>query len=571
MLTSSRHSRNIGIGIALVFAARGAVVRLADMDQLDMTGRSFGRFQLLLEMSRGGMATLYLARVRGPQMFQKMVVIKKIHDHLADEQEFIEMFQDEARIAALIHHPNVATIFDMGEAGTSYYIAMEYVHGHNLAEVMRTAKRVHGSLPWTHVARIVADGAAGLHAAHELKNPDGRHLGVVHRDVSPQNLLISYDGHVKVVDFGIAYAAEKISHTTDGTIKGKVAYMSPEQASSAPLDRRSDVFSLGIVLFEACCMKRLFKADTDAGTLYRVLETVVPPPRSIRPDIPQGLEEIMLKALQKDPDDRYRTAGELAEALDRLLVAHGEVVSHQNVGELMVRYFDDQKKVKEEQIQQAMSSEPEKPMKAYGMNGAEVSGFPSGLETGSQIQQSLRRPVPFIALAGAGLAMALMLVIGVLLIAGVGDSSESQASEKPSPMTREERSFASKTAMEPARLAKQRPRPVAERPRKPRKVTLRILIRPVKARPVVHFRDKKHKGSPFEVDVKPSSEKERIEIDAEGFYPERLDLAPDKDKEVIVHLKPRPSRPRVRYYRRRGSRARRSRQRILKNLKDLPL
>lgn len=529
------------------------------MDQLsENAGKSFGRFQLLLEMSRGGMATLFLARLKGPQNFQKLVVIKKIHDHLAGEREFIEMFQDEARIAALIHHPNVATIFDMGTADDSYYIAMEYVHGHNLAEVMRTAKRVVGTLPWPHAARIVANAAAGLHAAHELRNPDGKPLNVVHRDVSPQNLLISYDGHVKVVDFGIAYAAEKISHTTDGTIKGKIAYMSPEQASSSPLDRRSDVFSLGIVLFEAVCMKRLFKADTDAATLYRVLETVVPPPSSVRPDIPPELEEIMLKALHKDPERRFATAGDLEEALERLLVRQGQMVSHHQIGDMMMRFFEDQRRVKDEQIQQASHAEPEEPMKAYGMAG-EVSSLPDGLHTDSLIHQTVQRPAPLTALIGAGLGVALVVVLGALLLTRADEPKQHNEKAKKQAVEHSAALAQRETGKVEEPMAVE-PRPRAMKPREkdkqPQQVRVRILVRPDKAKPVVKFRNKKHRGSPFEMQVVMSEEKESVEIAAKGYYTERLKLVPDRDKEVIVHLKPRPRRHNYSRTRRRTGRQR---------------
>jgi len=212
-----------------------------------------GRFELLMEISHGGMATLYLARMSGPQSFEKLVAVKRIHDHLAKERQFVEMFFDEARIAARIEHPNVASIFDLGEMDGIFYLAMEYVHGENLKDVIRESIRQHIAIPWTIIVTIVAEAARGLHAAHELKNSEGRLLGVVHRDVSPQNIVVSYDGHVKVIDFGVAYAAERVTHTEEGSVKGKLAYMSPEQVAGEPVDRRSDIFSLGIVLHEALC------------------------------------------------------------------------------------------------------------------------------------------------------------------------------------------------------------------------------------------------------------------------------------------------------------------------------
>ncbi len=527
------------------------------MDQLsEKQTRRFGRFQLLLEMAQGGMATLYLARLSGPVNFQKLVVIKKIHDHLAGEQEFIEMFQDEARIAALIHHPNVATIFDMGTVDKSYYIAMEYVHGHSIAEFMRAAKNVDGRIPWTIACRMVADAAAGLHAAHELTTPEGKPLNVVHRDVSPQNLLMSYDGHVKVVDFGIAYAAEKISHTSDGTIKGKIAYMSPEQASSSPLDRRSDVFSLGIILYESLTMKRLFKAKNDAATLYRVLECVVPPPTALQPDLPSDLESIVMKALAKDPEDRFETAGALEQALGRLLLQHGEMATHQDVGLLMTRYFEEKKSIKAEQIQNALQADPEEPMKAYQSSG-EGSIEPSRFQTDSIIQQMIRKPVSMVSLISAGLGIAIIVILSAVFIVASGkkhagaESAEekyaqsAQAREdgdtpnkRPGEDTQETGETQDKVGQKDSGESEETTK-IAE-PEKPKTIKIRILVQPktVDARAV--FRGKTYTGRPLEFAVQPSNKNEELVIEAQGYYSEHIEFIPGKDKEVIMNLRARP-------------------------------
>ena len=205
--------------------------------------QAFGRYELLMEMGAGGMATLYLGRMTGPSNFEKYLAIKKIHDELVADPQMIEMFLDEARISARIQHPNVVQIFEFDQIEGAHYIAMEYIHGHDLAELLRlVAHTPECGYRWAHAARIVADAAAGLHAAHELRTPDGKSLELVHRDVSPQNLLISYDGYVKVTDFGIAHAADKLSKTLAGTVKGKVAYMAPEQVRGGKVDRRADVF-----------------------------------------------------------------------------------------------------------------------------------------------------------------------------------------------------------------------------------------------------------------------------------------------------------------------------------------
>ncbi len=322
-------------------------------DTKPLANRDFGRYELLLKMGAGGMATIYLARMRGLETFEKNVVIKKIHNHLADEQRFVDMFLDEARISAMIHHPNVVQIFDLGKIEETLYIAMEYVDGVNLGQLLKTAFRVKSAaFGWDCAVRIVADAAAGLHAAHELTNAQGKSLEIVHRDVSPQNILVSFGGHIKIVDFGIAYAAERISHTQTGMLKGKLAYMSPEQAGGKILDRRSDVFSLGIVLWEAVCRKRLFRSKTEAETIVKVSAAAVPKPRSIRPTIPVELEAIILKALAMDPADRYSTAAELKQALEGLLALRSIVVGSEQIGKLTTHLFQDQKQVREQQLRE---------------------------------------------------------------------------------------------------------------------------------------------------------------------------------------------------------------------------
>lgn len=550
-----------------VSTSRERTAALCPRDELmesieEKTTKFFGRYQLLLEMAQGGMAALFLARIAGPEKFEKLLVIKKIHDHLAQEDEFIAMFLDEARIAALIHHPNVVTIFDMGQVQKARYIAMEYVHGHNLAELMRAAKRLDGQLPWNQAVRIVADAAAGLQAAHDLRNPEGRALNVVHRDVSPQNILISYDGHVKVVDFGIAYAAEKISQTSSGTVKGKMAYMSPEQATSRKLDRRSDIFSLGIVLWEAVCLKRLFKEETDAATLYRVIEAQAPKPRSVRPDLPVELEKVIMKALSKDADDRYETCGEFEEALEKVLYGQGEVTKDTHVSKLMNRVFHDQKKIKEEQIQLAMQANTGQPVKAIGMGG-EITSSPAGLNTDSLIHQTVKKPVPVFALVSVGLLVtAVVFLLAILLTRP--DSEPTRAEPAP-----EKKPLAIKAPMEepmePPRESRSRPMPVREKPRRPEKVTLRVVIRPNKAQARLSFKGRRYKGPVVELKVRKSDKKEKVTVKAKGFITEEFTITPQKDREIFLNLQPIKAKSWVRWRPRRG------RTRKITRLKPLPL
>src|SRR5262245_21397103 len=264
--------------------------------------RQLGRYQLMLELASGGMATVYLARVAGAAGFEKLVALKRIHAHLAKQQKFTEMFLDEARIAARIGHPNVCDVFDFGEADGTYYLAMEYLLGETVSRLMR--KRTHDPSPWTShelalLARIVAEAAQGLHAAHELRDDRGEPMHVVHRDVSPQNLFVTYDGAAKVVDFGIARARGRIHDTTTGSIKGKYAYMSPEQVKNQTLDRRTDVWALGAILWEMLTRKRLFRRDSEVDTLMAVNDEAIAPPSSVRSDVPTSFDPIVMGALTR--------------------------------------------------------------------------------------------------------------------------------------------------------------------------------------------------------------------------------------------------------------------------------
>jgi hypothetical protein len=306
--------------------------------------RQFGRYTLLYRFASGGMAHLYVARFTGPDGFEKLVAIKLIHEHLTNEPAFVKMFIDEARLASAISHANVAHIIELGKVGRTYYIAMEYVEGESVSALIRRTKP---SLRCS--ARNIANAAAGLHAAHELKTRDGVPRQAVHRDVSPQNLLVSYEGQVKVVDFGVARARGMLHDTDGGTVKGKFAYMAPEQATSKPVDRRADIFSLGIVLYEMTTRRRLFKGENDAETLRKVLDKEIKAPtKLVGPAYPQSLEQAILKALSRDPEGRFQTARELQTALENFIIESGGAYLPADVGELMAKVFADRIETKRE-------------------------------------------------------------------------------------------------------------------------------------------------------------------------------------------------------------------------------
>jgi TonB family protein len=283
----------------------------------------FGQYELLERIASGGMAELFRARRSGVEGFQKIVAIKKILPHIADNDEFITMFADEAKVAAQLNHPNIVHIYDLGkiEAG-GYFIAMEYVEGTDLRTVLRSGRDHDIPLPVPLAVYVASKVASALDYAHRRRDPRGEELRIVHRDVSPQNILISHEGEIKLCDFGIAKADRKVSQTESGALKGKLQYMSPEQAWGKLIDHRSDLFSLGCVLHEMLTGQRLFRGDSDLTVLELVRKAEVLPPSRVNPDVPAALDAIVLKALAREPDDRYGTGSEMLRDLESILYSY---------------------------------------------------------------------------------------------------------------------------------------------------------------------------------------------------------------------------------------------------------
>src|SRR4051812_30791805 len=271
-------------------------------DEANRLIRRIGRYEVLTLLQMGGMAELYLACVFGPGGFRKFVAVKRILPSLRHEEEFIAMFLDEARISAALSHSNIAQVFDLAEEDGELYIAMEYVAGQDVSRIQRAVASAGKRLPIGFSAAIVRDACTALHYAHHFTSPSGRALPVIHRDLTLRNIMVTYTGATKLVDFGIAKARGSIATTQAGRVKGSVAYMSPEQIRGEELTGRSDIFSAGVVLHELLVGKRLFSAVDDAATMHQVLNSDPVAPRRASPDVPEALSDVVMQALQKSPD-----------------------------------------------------------------------------------------------------------------------------------------------------------------------------------------------------------------------------------------------------------------------------
>lgn len=300
----------------------------------------FGRYYLMDRVAVGGMAEVFKAKSLGAEGFSKVVALKRILPNIAEDQEFITMFIDEAKIAVQLSHANVARILELGEDRGTYFIAMEYIQGKDLRTIFERAKRTEDkSIAALMAAYIISRVCEGLDYAHRKKDDTGKPLCIVHRDVSPQNILVSFDGDVKLIDFGVAKAQNKITRTQAGILKGKFSYMSPEQVQGLPLDQRSDIFGLGIVLHEMLVGQRLFVGKSDFQTLEKVRKAEAVKPSEINPNIPPELDEITMRALSRDPNTRYTYASEMHEDLQRFLYSRSPVYSRKNLSSYMHEVF----------------------------------------------------------------------------------------------------------------------------------------------------------------------------------------------------------------------------------------
>ncbi len=318
---------------------------------------AFGKYQLFASLGRGGMADVFLSVARGQMGFNKLAVIKRLRQALAEETAFRNMFLDEARLAARLSHPNIVHTYEVGEQGGVYFIAMEYLEGQSLNKVLKEALRRKEAIEPEIAVRIIADALAGLGYAHELRDYDGRPLSIIHRDISPHNIFVTYDGHTKLVDFGIAKAALSSTETEVGVLKGKVAYMSPEQAMGQRIDARSDLFAMGIVLWELLTQQRLMTGESAANTLHKLMNEPIPRISQVMPHVDPNLDARVARALEKDPNMRWQSATEMRHALESWLAAQPRGSARQeDVGRRMMTLFGSVREEIQRQIQKHMTA-----------------------------------------------------------------------------------------------------------------------------------------------------------------------------------------------------------------------
>jgi serine/threonine protein kinase len=284
-----------------------------------------GRYEIIERIGVGGMAEAFRARAHGPGGYQRELVIKRILPHLAEDPDFVRAFVDEAKILGMLNHPNIVGVYDFGEDQRRHYLALEFLDGPSLATIVERASRLNAPIPAGLIAHVGKEICHGLHAVHTARDPQGNPLGLIHRDITPSNVMTTINGSVKLLDFGVAKIAGSDQVTQHGRLKGKPGYFAPEQIAGTPIDARVDLFALGVLLHEMLCLRHLFHREGDgvASAIYRIMQMEIPPPGTIRTDAPAALDHIVLKALSRDPADRYATAAEMGNELDAVALETG--------------------------------------------------------------------------------------------------------------------------------------------------------------------------------------------------------------------------------------------------------
>lgn len=420
-----------------------------------MAGRVLGRYEVLTQLASGGMAAVYIARAIGVAGFERLVAVKVLHPHLAYEEEFISMFLDEARLAARIRHPNVVPTLDISDSGgDGYFLVMEYIEGDHLGALLGRSAKQGRRLETSLVMKMIIDGLGGLGAAHSLTDDKGEPLNIVHRDVSPHNIMVGTDGISRLTDFGVAKAEVRMASTRAGQFKGKLSYMAPEQASTGEADQRSDLFSMGIILWESLTGRRLFRGENNAATLAKILNDPIPAPSSLWPDL-EPFDALLAKALHRDPDQRFQTADEFMEAAEEVARLNGGIASTRAVGALATELIGAKLDEERARVQEAIESLGQREMGEAlmpvaregssgsmslpgisgrrvitGMHSESGTGMMPVILSGQHMLPAMGTPAPQPS-GGSGIKM---LVVALLLVAFVGGGLLAwQVANRPTP------------------------------------------------------------------------------------------------------------------------------------------
>ena len=320
-------------------------------------GTRFGKYMLINRIAVGGMAEIFLARQEGVEGFEKTICIKRIRPHLSSQVSFVRMFLNEAKLAAQLNHPNIVQIYDLGRIGESYFIAMEYISGRDMSRVIPKADKLGIPFPLVYALRIISSLCEGLYFAHNRTDAYGKALNIVHRDITPENVMVSFNGTVKILDFGIAKATSQIEQTRAGEIKGKLSYMSPEQCMGKPLDHRSDIFSLGVVAYEWITGYKLFTGENEMAILKAIIDGKIYPPSYFKEDVPEPVERILMKALEKDREKRYQSAWDLQYDVDQFLAGQEFTPSNIHLSNFMKQLFNDEAESERNLLQRVAQAE----------------------------------------------------------------------------------------------------------------------------------------------------------------------------------------------------------------------
>ena len=503
-----------------------------------MERHRIGRCEIIYPIAQGGMAGVYAGRLTGIAGFQRLVAVKIIHSHLSSDDIFIKMFLDEARLSAGIHHPNVGEVYELGEEDGVYYMICELILGQSLRSLHHHPILEDIAISPVVFARIASATAQGLQAAHELRSPDGTPLNLVHRDVSPRNILLTYDGFVKLIDFGVAYAQDRLSKTDVGTIKGKLGYMSPEQLKCHPVDRRSDIFSLGVVLYEMTTNQSPFAGENDAERIDKILYHQFDTPRAIDPSIPSRLETIILRAMAYDPNDRYSTAAEMSEDLESFIRASRESIESEVISGIMNALFMKERAFHIAKIRELgsyedyyeLESTPEttKNLRVSRSSPAQPSVAPR--------KEASKKPFwsPKIIIAGAFLFCLILLAY----------FSTGSPASRPRSSSRDIHPPKTATAPLPTIHAKPQEKPSTELPPIDRsetaspkpidKIRINLSLSPSDSQ--ITLDDLTYEPGTKVLRLPMENQPHELRITAEGYAPHQSRIIPDKDQEISVTL-----------------------------------